>query len=87
VSLDAEQRTDGSIALSGRVQGARGGHVTIYRERSGTHRETAGTARIGAGGTFTLVDTARTRPTFYRAVYVDPATGIPYAKLLRDPVG
>jgi hypothetical protein len=87
VSLDAEQRTDGSIALSGRVQGARGGHVTIYRERSGTHRETAGAARIGAGGTFTLVDTARTRPTFYRAVYVDPATGIPYAKLLRDPIG
>jgi hypothetical protein len=87
VSLDAEQRVDGSIALSGRVQGARGGHVTIYRERSSTRREAAGTARLATGGTFTLVDTARTRPTFYRAVYVDPATGIPYAKLLRNPVG
>src|SRR5437764_1546641 len=87
VSLDAEQRLDGSIALSGRVQGARSGHVTIYRERSSTKREAAGTARLGTGGTFTLVDTARTRPTFYRAVYVDPATGIPYAKLLRNPVG
>ncbi|MGN6430525.1 MAG: hypothetical protein ACTHNB_07280 [Gaiellaceae bacterium] len=87
VTLDAEQRADGSIALSGHVQGAHGGHVMIYRERSSTSRETAGTARIGAGGTFTLVDTARTRPTFYRAVYVDPATGIPYAKLLRDPIG
>ena len=87
VSLDAEQRLDGSIALSGRVQGSRGGHVTIYRERSNTRRETAGTVRLGAGGAFALVDTARTRPTFYRAVYVDPATGIPYAKLLRDPVG
>jgi hypothetical protein len=87
VSLEAEQRLDGAVALSGRVQGARGGHVTIYRERSSTKRETAGTARLGPGGTFTLIDTARTRPTFYRAVYADPATGIPYAKLLRDPVG
>ena len=87
VSLAAEQRVDGSIALSGRVQGARGGHVTIYRERSSTKREPAGTARLATGGTFTLVDSARTRPTFYRAVYVDPATGIPYAKLLRNPVG
>jgi hypothetical protein len=87
VTLEAEQRPDGSIALSGRVQGARGGHVTIYRERSSSRRETAGSARLGAGGAFTLVDTPRARPTFYRAVYVDPATGIPYAKLLRDPVG
>ena len=61
--------------------------MTIYRERSSTKREAAGTAGLGTGGTFTLVDTARTRPTFYRAVYVDPATGIPYAKLLRNPVG
>ena len=87
VSMAAEQRLDGTIALTGRVQGARGGRVTIYRERSSTRRETAGTVHLGAGGTFSLVDTARTRPTFYRAVYVDPGTGIPYAKLLRDPVG
>jgi hypothetical protein len=87
VTLSAEVRTDGTVTLAGRVHGARGGIVTIYRERSSTKRETAGTARLGPGGTFTLVDTARTRPTFYRAVYVDPATRIPYAKLLRDPVG
>ena len=31
-------------------------------------------------------DTPRAHPVFYRAVYVDPATGIPYAKLVRDPV-
>ena len=61
--------------------------MTIYREHSSTKREAAGTARLGASGTFTLLDTARTRPTFYRAVYVDPGTGIPYAKLLRNPVG
>jgi hypothetical protein len=87
VTLDAEQQPDGSIALSGRVQGGHGGHVTIYRERTSVRREIAGAPRLGPGGTFTFVDTARTRPTFYRAVYIDAATGIPYAKLLRDPVG
>ena len=86
VSLSAEPRTDGTVALSGRVQGARGGHVTIYREHSKTRRETAGTVKLGGGGSFGLVDTPRTRPVFYRAVYTDPATGIPYAKLLRDVV-
>ncbi len=86
VSLSAEPRDDGTVALSGRVQGAHGGHVTIYREHAKTHRETAGTVKPGAGGAFALVDTPRAHPVFYRAVYVDPATGIPYAKLLRDPV-
>jgi hypothetical protein len=86
VSLSAEPRDDGTVALSGRVQGAHGGHVTIYREHGKTRRETAGTVKAGAGGIFALVDTPRARPVFYRAVYVDPATGIPYAKLLRDPV-
>ena len=86
VSLSAEPRDDGTVALSGRVQGAHGGHITIYREHSKTRRETAGTVKPGVGGTFALVDTPRTRPVFYRAVYTDPVTGIPYAKLLRDPV-
>jgi hypothetical protein len=87
VSLSAEPRDDGTVALSGRVQGAHGGHVTIYREHAKNKRETAGTVKPGAGGTFALVDAPRTRPVFYRAVYVDPSSGIPYAKLLRDPVG
>jgi hypothetical protein len=87
VSLSAESRDDGTVALSGHVQGARGGRVTIYREHSKTRRETAATVRLGAGATFTLVDAPRAHPTFYRAVYTDPVTGIPYAKLLRDPVG
>ncbi len=87
VSLSAEARGDGTVALSGRVQGARGGKVTVYRERSKASREIAGTPKLGAGGTFSLVDSPRIRPTFYRAVYTDPATGIPYAKLLRDPIG
>jgi hypothetical protein len=87
VSLSAEVRADGTIALAGRVAGAHGGHVTIYREHSKSRRETAGTVKLGAGGTFAWVETPRTRPTFYRAVYTEPATGIPYAKLLRDPIG
>jgi hypothetical protein len=87
VSLSAEARDDGTIALSGRVQGARGGRITIYREHSKTRREAAATARLGAGGAFTVIDTGGARPAFYRAVYTDPVTGIPYAKLLRDPVG
>jgi hypothetical protein len=87
VRLDAEQREDGTVALSGHVDGAHGGHVTIYRERSGTHREKAGAPKVGAGGDFALVDSARSAPTFYRAVYTDPRSGIPYARLLRDPVG
>jgi hypothetical protein len=87
VTLNAEERGDGTIALSGRVEGARGGRVTIYRERSGGHREKVGTPKLGAGGDFNLVDSARTSPAFYRAVYTDPASGIPYAKLLRNPVG
>ena len=86
VSLTAEEQANGTIALSGRVDGARGGHVTIYREHAKARRETAGTVKLGAGGTFTLVDSARAHPVYYRAVYIDPATGIPYAKLLRDPV-
>src|SRR6185437_15675035 len=86
VSLTADEQGNGTIALSGRVQGAHGGHVTIYREHAKARRETAGTIKLGAGGAFTLVDSARAHPVFYRAVYVDPATGIPYARLLRDPV-
>jgi hypothetical protein len=87
VRLDAVQRDDGTIALSGRVEGARSGHVTIYRERSGTRRQKAGTLKLGAGGDFALVDAAPSAPTFYRAVYTDPKSGIPYARLLRAPIG
>jgi hypothetical protein len=40
-----------------------------------------------AGGSFSAVDTAPPQAALYRAVYVDPATGVPYARLLRQPVG
>ena len=42
---------------------------------------------LAADGTFIFQDAAPTSPTLYRAVYVDPVSGIPYAALLRTPVG
>jgi hypothetical protein len=87
VALAGEARADGSVVLTGHVQGARPGRVTVYRERSATARDLVGTAKLGRDGSFVLVDTPRGHPALYRAVYTDPATGIPYAKLLRSPLG
>jgi hypothetical protein len=82
VSLSA----DASGHLTGRVDGANGGLVALYRE-TGTTRTPLGNAELAADGSFTFDDTAPTSPTLYRAVYIDPATNIPYASLLRTPVG
>jgi hypothetical protein len=86
VALRAEQQADGIVAFTGHVEGAHGGHVTIYREQTKDHRDVAANVRLGAGGEFSFTEPVRSQPTFYRAVYVDPTTGIPYAKLLRDPI-
>jgi hypothetical protein len=86
VSIDATANGAGSVLVSGRVRGATGGMVTIYRERPGSARETAGSARLAADGSFSLADRPQARPLLYRAVYLDPATGIPFAALLRQPV-
>jgi len=86
VTLESEQRADSSTLLTGHVQGGRGGKVTIYREHTKTRREVAATLKLGAGGEFSAVEPARTETTYYRAVYTDLRTGIPYAKLLRDSV-
>ena len=87
VSLTAEVEDDGSVLLSGRVRGARtGGRVDVYREWPGAPRETAGTARLNAGS-FSFVDSPRAKPALYRAVYTDPVTGLPVARLLREPIG
>jgi len=86
VTLNAETQADGAIAISGRVRGARSGRVTVYRERPGATREIVASPTL-SGGTFTLLDSPSSGPVLYRAVYTDPATGIPYAKLLREPVG
>jgi len=85
VSLDAAATGTGSVVVSGKVRGG-GGSVTVYRERPGSSREIAGSARLTADGSFSLVDRPQARPLLYRAVYVDTATGIPYAALLRQPI-
>jgi hypothetical protein len=83
VSLSA----DATGALTGRVEGASGGLVEIYREVSDVYRALVGTAEVAVDDTFSFKDEPPTSPTLYRAVYVDGATGIPYAALLRTLVG
>jgi hypothetical protein len=87
VTLESQQRADGGMLLTGHVQGSHGGKVTIYREHTKARREAAATLKVGAGGEFSLVEPARTETIYYRAVYTDPRSGIPYAKLLRDSAG
>jgi hypothetical protein len=89
------------FALSVTVQGASfvlGG--TVYAQ-SGTPvagtvqlwRETAAGAQLfaslplAADGTFTATDLPPVRPLLYRAVYVDPASGVPLASLFRTVLG
>ena len=83
VSLSA----DASGHISGRVNGATSGVVQIYRELGSAGRMLVTNAELAADGSFSAQDAGPTSPTLYRAVYVDPATNIPYASLLRSPVG
>ena len=77
---------DASGLVQGHVDGASGGGVQIYRETT-TGRTPLGVAELAADGTFIFQDAAPTSPTLYRAVYVNAATSIPFAALLRTPVG
>ena len=70
------------VGIDGEVEGAGGGHVTIYRERLDGTREIAGTAQLSAGS-FSFTDASSTRPLLYRVVYTAPGTGIPYGALSR----
>ena len=85
VSLDASGDEGASVQLTGTVAGVSAGRVTIYRERPGSARQAVGRPVL-SGGAFSFVDNPTVRPLLYRAVYTDPATGIPYASLLRVPV-
>jgi hypothetical protein len=84
VTIRAETDPQDRVHLSGRVRGVRAGTVTVYRERPGEARQVAGDARI-VGGSYSFVDRPPGRSLLYRAVYTDPATGIPYAALLHEP--
>jgi len=86
VRLAAAGNADGSVALSGRVQGYGGGRVTIYRERPGFARVLAGVVTPARDGSFAFTDRRPLKPLLYRAVYAQPKSGVPYAALLRAPV-
>jgi len=69
--------------LSGRVDGVTGGTVELYRELPGAPRALVDTEPVAPDGSFTLRDaTASAEVAAHRAVYIDAATGIPYAALL-----
>ena len=78
---------DAAGTLSGRIEGASGGLVEVFRELPSGARALAARAEVAPDGSFSAKDVPPTSPTLYRAVYVDGATGIPYASLLRTPVG
>ena len=85
-SLRVSMSADATGLVQGRVDGSTSGLVQLYRETA-VGRVLAGTAELAPDGTFRFQDSAPASPTLYRAVYVDSATGIPYASLLRTPVG
>jgi len=88
VTIEASDNGAGAVDVTGRVGGVASGKVKIYRERPGEARMHVGTVSLSAGA-FSFADSGAPpdRPTLYRAVYTDPRTGIPYAALLRTPVG
>jgi hypothetical protein len=83
-SIHVSFAVNGTGTATGRVDGATGGSVQIFREAPDTGRLLVATASVSADGSFTAQVPAS--PTLYRAVYRDPGTGIPYAALLRSPV-
>jgi hypothetical protein len=85
-SIRVSVTADATGLVQGRVDGGAGGIVQIYRETA-AGRTGVGTVELAADGSFRLQDAPPTSPTLYRAVYVDAATNIPYASLLRVPVG
>jgi hypothetical protein len=85
-SIRVSVTADAAGLVQGRVQGPSGGLVQIYRETA-AGRAAVGSAALGPDGGFSFRDATPTSPTLYRAVYVDAATSIPYASLLREPVG
>ena len=80
---DVNSSSPGPTASSGsRVVGATGGTVTIYAESSGTPRHAVYEAAVAPDGAFSF-SLPIVPGGYYRAVYVDPATGVPYAYILR----
>ncbi|HKC83422.1 MAG TPA: hypothetical protein VKD46_05445, partial [bacterium] len=75
-----------SYALAGRVTGASSGTVELWRETQ-AGSELAATLPLAADGTFATADLPPVRPLLYRAVYLDPASGLPLGSLVRTLLG
>ena len=75
-------RVNVDFTMRGRVEGASSGSVSLYEEQAGQPRRLVGEFPLDEQGLFDA--TAPLTPGFsYRVVYVDAATGVPYANLLR----
>jgi hypothetical protein len=85
VSLSAS-RTGSTVVLEGRVENGAGGSVSVYREVSVGPRRLVAVVPLAPDGTFATTEESPPLPSYYRAVYSDPGTGIPFAALLRSPV-
>jgi len=85
-SIHVSISADATGLVQGRVEGAAGGAVQIYRE-SATSRTPVALVELAQDGSYSFHDTAPASPTLYRAVYVEDGTDIPFAALLRTPVG
>jgi hypothetical protein len=73
--------------VSGTVAGATGGTVQIYRELSQAARELVATSPVAPDGSFHASGLGSSQDNIYRAVYVDPATTVPFSFLPGVPVG
>jgi hypothetical protein len=69
--------------LSGRVEGATGGVVRVFRERAGEARVLVAEATVGTDGRFVAADAAPVSGMRYRFVYEGD---FPYSHLVREAV-
>ena len=79
---------DASGRISGRViNGSSGEAVEIYRELPDAPRELVARVPVGTDGSFEADGVSSDLDNLYRAVYVEPKTGIPFGSLPGVPVG
>jgi hypothetical protein len=79
--VDAEGKVRGTVV------GAASGAVELYRELPHAARQLVATAPVGADGSYAASGLDPNPSNVYRAVYVEPATGIPFGFLPGVPVG
>jgi hypothetical protein len=70
--------------LTGRVEGAFGGTVTVYRELPGSPRTVVASVPLAADGSFAAPGRLSPENAAYRAVYHGPETDIPFAALIKS---